>query len=217
MEDIESAIAFQCPALHCVVGNSMCGKTFYTKKLCLNAKHLFAEPVEKIYYCYEIYQTSFEELESSGVIFHKGCPTKNLIEQWGDECIQHKLLILDDLMSDVTNSLDILKLFTIYAHHLKFSVLFLKQTIFDTGRHGRSLSLNTQIYHLFENSRDQLNVQNLLRQMFPITYKKVMDAYKQATSIPFRPLVISLHPKRNKEFQLSTDIFHQHPIIYKLE
>ena len=82
MEANKSVILFPCPALHAILGSSMVGKTDYTKRLCLNANKLFASPVVKIIYAYEIYQEKFRELEKIGVEFHQGLPTEDQIQKW---------------------------------------------------------------------------------------------------------------------------------------
>ena len=117
-------MASNCPALHCVIGSTMVGKTFYVKKLILNSGRLFKIKPLKIIYVYEIFQDIFHDLNDEGVKFVKGCPSKEEIELWAREESGHKLLIIADQLISVISSDEMAKLFLIYAHHMHFSCNF---------------------------------------------------------------------------------------------
>jgi len=206
---------FLSPAAHLVVGQSMSGKTQYIIKLLNDSANLFKTPPCTIFYAYEVYQPSFKEITHPKHEFLQGLPSEADIRSWSD--IQgHKLLVLDDLMLPASNSEDIFKLLTIHSHHYNISCIFLKQVLFDKGKFARALSLQTSYFHLMNNSRDSSNIQYLMRQIFPNKWKEAVEAYEHATRVRFRPLVIDIHPHSNRAFQLRTDIFNAHPIIYSI-
>jgi hypothetical protein len=209
-----SPVAFNSPALHCVIGSTMVGKTFYVKKLILNSARLFKIKPLKIIYVYEIFQDIFHDLADKGVKFVKGCPPKEEIELWAKEESGHKLLIIDDQLISVISSDDMAKLFLIYAHHMNFSVIFIKQVTFDKGKFSRMISLQTQYFHLFSNLRDQQNIKCLARQIYTNNIQLFLKAYQLATEELYRCLIVDLHPTGDKRYRLRTNIFDKHPIIY---
>jgi hypothetical protein len=117
-------------------------------------------------------------------------------------------------MISVINSDAITKLFLIYAHHLNFSVIFIKQVTFDKGKFSRMISLQTQYFHLFANLRDQQNIRCLARQIYTQDIQLFLSAYKLATKELYRCLVVDLHPAGDGRYRLRTNIFDEHPIIY---
>jgi hypothetical protein len=214
MGEKKSPVAFNTPALHCVIGSTMVGKTFYVKKIILNSGHLFKQRPLKVIYAYEVFQDIFHDLVDWGVSFFQGCPSKEEIESWAKEEPGHKLLILDDQMVSIINSEAIAKLFLIYAHHMNFSVIFIKQVTFDKGKFSHMISLQTQYFHLFSNLRDQQNIRCLARQIYTSNIQLFLSAYKLATKELYRCLVVDLHPIGDGRYRLRTNIFDEHPIIY---
>lgn len=79
---------------------------------------MFVNPLEKVIYCYGIYQTLFEEMEKElpFVTFHEGLPTASDLETLSDKTACN-LVILDDLMQSVTSSPEMETLFVRGMHH----------------------------------------------------------------------------------------------------
>ncbi|CAC5392368.1 unnamed protein product [Mytilus coruscus] len=83
------------------------------------------------------------------------------------------------------------------------------------GKAMRTASLNCHYFVLFRNYRDQLQIQTIGKQIFPGQSKYFLDAYKKATSVAYRPLIIYLNPHTDKTYQLTTDRgVGQTPIVY---
>ena len=66
----------------------------------------------------------------------------------------HALLILDDLMQEVSNSKDLLDLFCQYSHHMGISVVYLTQNLFQQGRFSCTIALNTHVLVLLKSMRN---------------------------------------------------------------
>lgn len=78
-----------------------------------------------------------------------------------------------------------------------------------------TVSLNAHYIILFKNSRDEQQVKNLGRQIFPNQLKYFMDAYKKATSVLYSYLCVTLYPGRAEKYRLSSKIFpEEETIIY---
>ena len=87
------------------------------------------------------------------------------------------------------------------------SVLYLTQNLFYNGKHTRTSSLNAHYLVLFKNVRDTTQVANLARQMFPGQSHFMLDAFRDATSIPFGYLLVDLRPDIFERCKLRTNIF----------
>ena len=133
---------------------------------------MFTEPVEKVLYCYGVYQPLFDEMAEtiSNITFHKGLPSK--VDSFAKDC-NHTLIILDDLMDDVVREVEMQKLFTQGAHHLKLIVLF-THNCFQQGKCSHTILINTHYFVLFRNMRDGQQIVSPGKQLFPITFTEIL-------------------------------------------
>ena len=125
------------------------------------------------------------------ISFHNSLPSSFEDCDLFDKGNNH-LIILDDLMTESVNSLEILKLFTMFRHHKGLSVILLSQNLFVQGKYARTLALNAQYYILFNNPRDRLQVRIMGQQMFPDDPTFLIQAYKDAVETPYNYLIIDL-------------------------
>ena len=116
-------LRFESCSSFCIAGATKSGKTSWAYWLLKHKDVMFTEPVEKVLYCYGVYQPLFDEMiESiSNVSFHKGFLSE--LDSFTDDS-KHGLAILDDLVDDVVRETDMQKLFSQEAHHLRLSTLF---------------------------------------------------------------------------------------------
>lgn len=140
------------------------------------------------------------------ITFYEGLPTKTELETWYMNEPNEKILVLDDLMTESSNSKDVLHVFTKLAHHLKFFCILISQNAFCPGKEFRTISLNTHYFFLFKNARDELQIQNLGRQIFPSKVKYFTDAYRKATAKKYGYLLVDLSPHSDSRYKLRTNI-----------
>ena len=62
---------------------------------------------------------------------------------------ERNLLILDDQMSDASNTKSLANLLIKGSHHRNVTILYLVQNIFDQGRRSRTVSLNSHYTVVF--------------------------------------------------------------------
>ena len=138
-------IMFKHPFCMTVAGPSQSGKTHFVTNLLLNFQNLITPVPEKIIYCYTSWQDKFDFLTSKIDIveFKQGITDLDNI----DNC----LIVLDDLMTEVVDTEDIVKIFTVGSHHRNASVIFLTQNIYEKGKYSRAINLNSHYLVIFKN------------------------------------------------------------------
>ena len=120
------SVSFAPNSLFTIVGGTGTGKSSWVFKFLRNLPDMFGDtPTKKVMYCYGIYQPLFDEIKRviPAILFHEGLPDKEEMMELLRE--GHALVILDDLMQDVSNSKDMLDLFCQYSHHMGISVIYL--------------------------------------------------------------------------------------------
>ena len=179
----------------CIVsGPTGCGKSVFVSKL---IKENVVRPIpDRIVWCYGEYQKLYETL--SQVEFVQG-----LTQDFNPE--QNNLLIIDDLMSE--NDKAIANLFTKGSHHKNISVIYIVQNLFNKSKEHRTISLNSQYLVAFKNPRDTNQISALARQIYPKHSKSVLEAFADATSLPYGYLLFDFKQSTNEKHRLRSKIF----------
>ncbi len=162
----EATLKFSSPCTVIMAGPTGSGKSTLLFKLLQSATGMFDAPPEKIYYCYGIRQSLFDDMERelSNVEFFDGLPSKAVLEQWASTG-KHNIIVIDDLMNSLDKQVEMANLFCLYSHHMRFSVFLLVQNMYANSKYFRTMSLNTFYFILFQSGRDLLQVRRLASQM----------------------------------------------------
>ena len=81
----------------------------------------------------------------------------------------HTVMVIDDLMEEVSKSKTAMEIFTKHSHHRNMTVLFLFQKLYGCTHNTRVISQNAYLMVLFKNPSDASSVQTLGRQMYPVS------------------------------------------------
>ena len=182
------------------------GKTYFVKRLLENADVMINPSPLNIVYCYGQYQPLYDEMK-------RNIPNINFIEGFPEDVNtyfdprQPSLLIIDDLSQELTDSMQLVNLFTKGSHHLNLSVIFICQNMFLQGKFTRTMSLNTHYFVVFRNARDKSQITHLGRQMFPNNPKYLVESYTDATKEHYSYLLIDLKPQTEDNYRLRANIF----------
>ena len=79
------------------------------------------------------------EKDVTDIIFHNGLPNTEDIDTWKSE---HTLIILDDLMNEVSKNAITQFFFTIGCHHLNISCILITQNLYNQGKFARTITLS---------------------------------------------------------------------------
>lgn len=179
-----------------VSGPTGSGKTHFVKQIIENK---IIKPFPKsIVWCYGAYQNLYSEMK--GINFHEGLPNDL-------NTISNALLVIDDLMGELSSNSKMNALFTKMSHHRSISVIFIVQNIFHKGKEMRDISLNSHYMVLFKNPRDRSQIMHLGRQLYPRKTKFFQEVYEDATLKPFTYLFIDLKPDTCESLRLRTGFF----------
>lgn len=207
-------IPFKSPISLLVTGASFSGKSYLVADLIRNRAKMFnPEPVE-ILYAYGVWTPLYEELETTipNIKFINRIPSKEEVDDFTADN-KPRLLILDDLMTQLGDCPDVTEYFTVYVHHKALSCILLLQNLFYQGAKClRDISLNVQGMFLFKNIRNPQQIGILATQMFPgsVRRKFFLDAYQKACARQFGYLYVDINPRNPEKYQLRTDILpHQ--------
>jgi len=214
--ETHSLLPFNSPKTILMTGATMSGKTTLTFDILKHASGIFKTPPIKIIFAYGEYQPILEKMEKNieGLILHQGLPSREQIEEWSDQC-KYTVLILDDMMNQVTKNEGSLYLFCVTAHHRKVTVLFLTQNLYMPGKYARTISLYCHYVILFRNVRDARQVVTFGSKVFPGNNKYFKDAYDKATTHRYGYLLIDLSPITPEKYRVRTHILpNETTIVY---
>lgn len=189
-----------------VVGPTQAGKSHFVIKLLQEANRYITPAPSKIYWAYgeknENQMKSIQANSQTPIHFIEGMP--DIEEISSDET---NLLVLDDLMTTVSNSKSASDLFTRASHHRNMSVIFIVQNLYNQGKSAKDISLNEKYTIIFKNPHDKGQVQYFGRKIFPEHPRFLVDAYEQATARPHGYLIIDFDQKTSDNQRVRTGIF----------
>ena len=194
---------FKCPTTIMVAAPTKAGKTSLVRYILRNADLMFEPPPKEIKWCFSEHQPSYN---LPSVTYKQGLPDIESLKKG----THHKLVVLDDLMSESKNLTDI---FTKGCHHWNVTIIFILQDLFyDKKRTNR---INCQYVILMKSPGDKLTPLNLAKQMFPNNVRYFMDAYEKATEKPYGYLLIDLEQNTPEVLRLRSNILpHETTVVY---
>ena len=194
-----------------VSGSSGVGKTELVKEI-VN-KEFYKESMENVIYCYPDYLSEIPTEFDIPVQYHQGIPDVAFMSSLAKK----SLLILDDMMCEVSKCENISKLFSVIARKRQISIILIVQNIFQRGPHFRNIRLNSTGIILFK-TRSTTSNRALLRELDlnNLISKKSLD---DALSEKHEYIFIDIHPNHQNDFgSIRGNIFSNYlRIYYKME
>lgn len=205
---------FKVPFTMIISGSTGGGKSEFLLKMIENSHTLFDKPLRKIIWAYGISTKKHVELAADDrFILVEGLPDTSLIDEIcameGDGC----LLVMDDLASELKKAPELFaNLYSRISHHRCISVVTILQNLFSVPRTAR---LNSSYLCIMKTTSDMNFIFTLGRQLFDKDqYRSFLEAYTDATRLPFGYLLLDLNSKSDDNCRLLTDIFGENITVY---
>ena len=187
------------PSSVIIAGPSGSGQSELVEQL-LKEWTLFEKLPRKIVYCYDQWQPRFDQMKRS-CTFYKGIPVEGSLAKWFKPQ-DNGLQILDDLMEESGNDKRVLDLFTKDCHHRGVTAFYLTQDLFPPGKFAKTINRNAYYVICFKSPRDKTGIRNLLLQVYPERWKKVLQLFLKLTARPFGYFMLDLHPASQDKFRI---------------
>ena len=190
-----------------VCGPSSCGKTTFVQNLLRNRGSLYDKKPGKVFWCYKIWQKSYDIMSKFGIVDHfsHGIPTMEWIqEQIGDFNLRNCTIVIDDMALEATE--DTAKIFTVGSHHFNVNVIIIAQNIFTKNKFFREISLNTSYHVIFKNPRDNSSIGTLAQQFAPNNVKTIKAIFKKATTKPHSYLLLDYRQETDEKHRMRGNI-----------
>jgi hypothetical protein len=203
-----SHLVLKHPFTAIIAGPTGAGKTSLVTEILRQRDVMLNKNIEEVLWCYGITTTQHPKLkEEFGdlIKLHKGLP--DLGKLASKDCEVNRLLILDDLMSDLKGTAVISCLFSRGSHHLNMSVVLIVQNLFLQSQEMRNAVLNAFYKVIFKNPSDLTQLQTLNARMYPGCsgfFKAVMnDAGKKNR---YAYIVLDAHPTTPDDLRVRSNI-----------
>jgi hypothetical protein len=166
------SLRFITPCSISVTGPSQSGKTEFIINLIENRTQLFTSEFSRIIFCQpetlaHIESKAFERIRKSfpRVELLNGLP--NISKLNLDLNHLPCLIVIDDQMTALLDSSNILELLTIKVHHFNLSVIISLHNFFAPSRYGKSITRNLNYLVFFKNPSDLRELRNISCQITP--------------------------------------------------
>lgn len=196
MESYRFDARFKAGASHLVVGPSASGKTYRVANL-LRSKSVLIEGgdnIRNVIWCYATWQPIYDDLKMEGVVtkwVNKKPSNKEFVDLVKKEAkCGGSIVVIDDFMSEIDK--DMVDIVCVSSRHHNCSTFFLFQSLFPANKLARQISLNVKYIHIHKNPRENEQIRYMARQLRPSSYKWIVDAYHEATSLPHSCFLIDL-------------------------
>lgn len=163
-------LKFQTPSAICISGPSQCGKSTFIVNLIKHRKFLFTQDFTRCYYCQPTNlclrsNPIFEQIVKNFPTAELVCGLPNLGKLDLDVDESSKILIIDDLMSDVLESPEIVNLLSIQTHHSNITTIITLHNIYFSSKFARTIRRNFNYNVFFYNRLDIRELKTLSSQL----------------------------------------------------
>ena len=200
-----------------VSGMTQSGKTEFTLNLLLKAKNYINTLFDYVVWIYGEYSYKIKEIEKVLKARYKKVTLRCGIPDDISSFINTKLhgcIVLDDLMTEVSNNKDVTNLFTRKCSHNNVSVILLTQNLYHSGSERVSMVRNAHYLVIFNNPLDKSIVFYLAKKIMPKNPNTFIEIFESATQEPHGYLFLDGKQDTKNDIRFRSDIFNLYQKIY---
>ena len=204
--------------VHLVAAPSGAGKTVLVANL-LRVKDEYiiqGNEIKNVVFCYSAWQPLYEELKEEGIVTQwvNKLPTneefKELVVNYMDD--GGSIVVLDDFLTELNK--DIAEIVCVTSRHYNTTTFLLLQNLFPSNPWARQISLNAKYIYVLKNPRENAQISYLARQINPRNYKWIVDAYYEATKMPYGCFLIDMTQETPEILRFRSNVLQQNfPMI----
>jgi hypothetical protein len=191
------------PANIMFVGPSGSGKTYLVRDILEYHKQSFANLNKKVMNCiwaYGAWQSIYKkQLKNVNFKYIEGLPEE-------EDILGQDVIVIDDLMVEISKNKFILNLFTKFSHHNNQTVILLTQNLYHKGPIIRDLNLNVHYLIIFKTPNDKLQILTLAKRVYPKESGFFISAYEQATEDKHGYLMLDFKQDTPEYLRLKTNL-----------
>jgi len=202
MEFDKKHVQFKHPATILISGPTGSGKTILLRNLIEHFNVTFTNLNKNflnILWCYGQWQPLLNvSIPNVNIKYINELPKEDKIKGYD-------IIIIDDLMNEMSKQANFENLFIKKSHHLNITVIFLVQNLFYNAKNMRTISLNCKYMIIMKNPRDTQQIKYISRQVFG-NKKYFIDAYSDATKEAYGYIRIDLTPDTPDILRVTTHL-----------
>ena len=194
-------------------GPTQSGKTTLLFKLLKNRNKIFkGGPFHVIYYCLDKTK-EFEKNEDLVDEWIREVPSADSVREKTEmyENSGGSIVVLDDMCDDLEKN--ITKLFTVYSHHFRITVILINQSLFVRKDWFRRILENITHTVIFKNNKDKRQFTYFAMKFAPTRWKYLQQAYEKYSNTPYSYLWFDSHQTTPAELSVKTKIFEEYPVV----
>jgi len=207
--------ALKAPFTMCISGMTKSGKSTLTAQILKRRNEIIQTPdgskIDRVLYCYTEEQPKFfQDLKSAipSIEFNRGLP-----DEYSDGSDKHCILVLDDLMTELSKRQESAAAFTRTSHHRNVSIIALVQNFF--LKNLRTITTNCAYLIITKNPRDSSFLACLGRQMNGgRNNQQLAEAYKKCMEKPYGYIFIDLTQEQNDLYRIRDSVFPENCTFY---
>jgi len=167
-----------------VSGSSGTGKTQWIQRFIRHHEQIVGFHFDTVLFIYGEYQPLFNVIkqEHPEILWCEGFCHETILDKLHPNT-ENKLMIIDDLLNEITKDKLLEAFYIKKSHHWNVSIIITTQHLHD--KHLRLIHLNTTDYILFKSVRDITPIRVLGLQMYPTKWRQFIEIYTHATRYVF--------------------------------
>ncbi len=185
----------------------------------LQNDHIFAKPLQKIYYIYSFWQSSYDELQKAlrdKIVFVEGF-SKSFFEDFHllnrNKQSPPAAMVFDDILETLIQDRENLKIFTASSHHLNLCCILVSQNLMVANDTYRNIMKQANYFLLFESVRGRSSLKALSSQIFGDS-KFLPNVMQCIRHIPHAFMVIDLRPGIDEKLRVRQNLCFPGENIY---